>query len=116
MRRDDSCVFCRIVSGEIPSTTVYEDDTVVAFRDLEPAAPTHVLVIPREHVPSLHDLSAGDSEIVVALINAVQRVASGEGIAESGYRVVTNIGVDGGQSVPHLHMHVVGGRGLGALG
>jgi histidine triad (HIT) family protein len=116
MRRDDSCIFCRIVSGDIPSSTVYEDDVVVAFRDLEPAAPTHVLVIPREHVPSLHDLGADDSEIVAALIHAVQQVASVEGIAAGGYRVATNIGVNGGQSVGHLHLHVLGGRGLGALG
>ena len=110
------CIFCRIARGEIPATVVYQDEHVVAFRDIQPTAPTHVLVIPREHVSSLHALTPEQRDIMSNLLLATQRIAEQEGIAEQGYRVVTNVGEWGGQSVPHLHFHVLGGRPLTALG
>lgn len=109
------CIFCRIVAGEIPSAMVYEDEHVIAFRDIAPAAPTHVLVIPRQHVDSIHSADL-DGETVVALIRAAQLVAEHEGIHEGGYRLVTNVGELGGQSVSHLHWHVLGGRQLASMG
>lgn len=112
----EQCIFCRIVNGEIPSSRVFEDETVVAFRDSEPAAPVHVLVVPREHVASVGALDRAHDELAVALLNAVRRVAASEGIDSTGYRVVTNVGAHGGQSVDHLHFHVLGGRQLRALG
>jgi histidine triad (HIT) family protein len=110
------CIFCRIARGEIPADIVYEDEQSLAFRDIQPAAPTHVLVIPREHIASLHALTAEQRDVAAALFMTAQRVADLEGVAEQGYRVVTNIGEWGGQSVAHLHLHVLGGRQLRALG
>lgn len=107
------CVFCRIVAGEIPSDGVLERDRVLAFRDLDPKAPTHVLVIPREHVGSLHELQGTDTELAAELLDAAREVAEIENLAERGYRVVTNVGDEGGQSVGHLHFHVLGGRRMG---
>jgi histidine triad (HIT) family protein len=103
------CIFCRIGAGEIPADVVYSDDAVVAFRDLNPQAPTHVLVIPREHIGSAHALTAEHAELLAALFGAVQRVAAAERL-EEGYRVVTNVGAAAGQTVPHLHLHLLGGR------
>lgn len=108
--RDPDCLFCRIVAGEIPSTRVAEDDVAIAFRDIAPRSPTHVLVIPREHIPSVADLTDGDSALSGHLLAMAADVARSEGIAEGGYRVVTNVGAWGGQSVDHLHFHVMGGR------
>lgn len=102
------CVFCRIASGEIAATIVYEDEAVVAFRDTDPKAPTHVLVIPRRHVESVNALD--DAELGGQLVLAGQRVADATGIAASGYRLVLNTGEDAGQSVHHIHLHVLGGR------
>jgi histidine triad (HIT) family protein len=110
------CIFCRIVRGEIPADVVYQDARTLAFRDIQPAAPTHVLVVPREHIASLHELTTAHVELSSALLLAAQRVAEQEGLAEHGYRVVTNIGEWGGQTVAHLHLHVLGGRPLKALG
>lgn len=104
------CIFCRIVEGEVPSDRVLERDRVLAFRDLHPQAPTHVLVIPTKHVESLHALGAGDAELAAELLDAAREVAELEGIDGAGYRVVTNVGEEGGQSVGHLHLHVLGGR------
>jgi len=104
-----SCIFCRIASKEIPAGIVYEDAEVVAFRDLSPQAPTHVLVIPRRHVGSLDDMVEADARLLGAMMLAAKKVAAAAGLAE-GYRVVTNCGVDAGQSVSHLHLHVLGGR------
>ena len=104
----ERCLFCRIASGEIPSQLVYESPRCIAFRDVAPKAPVHVLVIPREHVTSLD--TATDAALVGELVLAAAQVARTEGLGASGYRVVTNIGDDGGQSVPHLHFHVLGGR------
>jgi histidine triad (HIT) family protein len=109
--QDPNCVFCRIASGEIPAARIYEDELCIAFRDLTPQAPTHVLVIPREHVESLADTTAWP--LGGALLAACASVARAEGLVEHGYRVVTNVGRDGGQSVFHLHFHVLGGRAMG---
>lgn len=106
------CLFCSIAAGDIPSDKVLETDDVVAFRDVNPQAPVHVLVIPRRHVEHLHSLDADDA-ILAELVRAAQRVAEQEGVATGGYRVVANIGPDGGMSVPHLHLHVLGGRRMG---
>lgn len=108
--RDPDCLFCRIVAGEIPSTQVASDDLVVAFRDIAPRAPTHILVVPREHIPSAADLAEDDGPLLGRLFAAAARIAREEGIAEAGYRIVTNIGTWGGQTVDHLHFHVMGGR------
>lgn len=110
---EPNCIFCRIVEGSIPSTQVYHDDDVVAFRDLNPQAPTHVLVIPRRHVSGINAPEAADGPMLAALVGAANTIARAEGIAESGYRLVWNVGQDAGQSVFHLHLHLLGGRPLG---
>jgi histidine triad (HIT) family protein len=115
-RRDPACLFCRIEAGEIPSTRVAEDELVVAFRDINPRAPTHVLVMPREHIRSAAELTDADAPLVGHLLAVAAEIARSEGVAEKGYRIVTNVGDWGGQSVDHLHFHVMGGRALGALG
>lgn len=107
---DPDCLFCRIVAGEVPSDRVHEDDLLVAMRDIAPRAPTHVLILPREHIPSAADLSAEDGPLLGAIFEAAARLATSEGIAERGYRLVTNVGQWGGQSVDHLHFHLMGGR------
>ena len=104
------CVFCKIGSGQIPSKVVLQDDDVLAFDDLNPQAPVHVLVIPKRHVGSLSDAVAGDQTLLGRLLEAATLVARKKGIAESGYRVVANTGRNGGQTVFHLHLHVLGGR------
>lgn len=110
--RMDSCIFCRIAAGEIPSTLVAQGEDWIAIRDLHPAAPTHVLVIPRRHVTSLAELSDADRNLAGTLLLAVAEVARREGIAERGYRTVINTGEDGGQTIPHLHLHLLGGAPL----
>ena len=107
--RDPDCLFCRIVADELPSDRVYEDDHVIAFRDIHPQAPTHVLVVPRLHVPDIDTLGEDDAGLLTALFVAVRRVAEQERLAK-GYRVVTNVGAESGQSVFHLHLHLLGGR------
>lgn len=104
------CLFCRIAAGEIPSTQVHADDEVIAFRDIAPKAPVHVLVIPRRHIPSAADLAAADGPLLARMVGVAAEVARREGIADSGYRIVTNVGADAGQSVAHLHLHLLGGR------
>lgn len=106
----DSCLFCRIVRREIPAAVIREDEHTLAFRDIDPKAPTHVLVIPKEHVASLNDVS--DPALVGRLILAAKEIAAEEGIADSGYRTVINAGADAGQSVFHVHLHLLGGRQL----
>ena len=106
------CLFCAIVAGEIPATTVLETDRILAFRDINPQAPTHVLVIPKEHYPDVSALAAGDGGLLGEVITGVHRVAETEGVSEGGYRVVFNTGADAGQTVPHVHGHVLGGRSL----
>jgi histidine triad (HIT) family protein len=109
--READCLFCRIVAGEIPSDRVYEDDAVVAFRDINPQAPTHVLVVPRRHVADAHAVTDDDGPLLAALFAAVRRIADEAGLG-NGYRVVTNVGPEAGQSVFHLHLHVLGGRSM----
>jgi histidine triad (HIT) family protein len=111
-QRDPDCLFCRIVAGEIPSDRVLENDAVIAFRDINPAAPTHVLVIPRRHVADAHALTESDGPILSELFAAVRAIADEAGLGD-GYRVVTNVGPAAGQSVFHLHLHLLGGRALG---
>lgn len=106
------CLFCRVVAGELPATLVRETDTTVAFRDLDPKAPTHVLVVPREHHADLAALTDADPALAADLLAAGVAVARQEGLAD-GYRLVLNTGADGGQTVFHVHLHVLGGRGLG---
>ncbi len=105
----NNCIFCKIVAGEIPSTKVYEDEKVLAFRDIAPMAPTHILVIPKEHNPSEAAITAENSAIVSHIFEVIAKIAQGEGL-ESGYRVVSNCGPDAGQTVPHLHFHILGGK------
>ena len=104
------CIFCRIAAGEIPADLVYEDELVVGFRDLNPQAPTHVLLIPRKHIASINELQPGDEAIIGRLYSAAANVAAQEGFAESGYRTVINCNDDGGQTVFHVHLHLLGGR------
>jgi len=105
------CIFCKIVAGEIPSTKVYEDDTVLAFRDINPEAPVHVLVIPKMHIASANDITKETSGIVAHIFECIPKIAKAEGL-EAGYRIITNIGDDGGQSVHHMHFHILGGKKL----
>jgi histidine triad (HIT) family protein len=107
---EDNCLFCRILAGEAPSTKVYEDSTAYAFRDVNPQAPTHVLIIPKEHIESLNDAGQGDEAILGHLMRLAPKIANQEGIAESGYRAVINTGEASGQSVLHIHVHLMGGR------
>jgi histidine triad (HIT) family protein len=106
------CIFCKIVTGEIPSDIVYEDEEIIAFRDINPQAPVHIIIIPRDHIASLSDLSQSDSALVGRMVMVANKLAKDEGIAEKGYRLVINCGKEGGQLVPHLHLHLVGGRKL----
>jgi histidine triad (HIT) family protein len=109
MNKDD-CLFCKIVAGEIPSTRVYEDNVCIAFNDLNPQAPTHVLVVPREHIDSLDKADAGQKEILGHLLLSAAEIARDKGFSDDGYRVVINTNSDGGQTVFHLHVHLLGGR------
>ena len=104
------CIFCRIVAGEVPAQYIHEDPEIVAFPDINPQAPIHILVVPSEHVPSLADLRPGGEELVAHLIQVASQLARKEGIAERGYRLVINSGREGGQVVPHLHLHLLGGH------
>ena len=111
------CIFCRIVAGEVQADILYQDEEVVAFRDAHPVAPTHVLVIPRKHIPSLAQFTEAETSVVVKMVVVATQLAKREGVSEKGYRLVINSGRQGGQFVPHLHMHVIGGRQLSnALG
>src|SRR5512139_3343486 len=108
-----SCLFCEILAGRIPAKIVRQDDAVVAFRDIAPQAPTHVLVIPRRHVSSLNDVEAGDDALLGRMVRTARDIAAEEGLAERGFRLVFNTGDDAGYSVHHVHLHLVGGRALG---
>ncbi len=109
------CLFCRIAAGEIPADLVYQDEKVVAFRDINPAAPVHLLVVPRQHIPDLRALEANRPELWAAMIRAVQQLAKEHGLAPEGFRVVINTGVKAGQSIFHLHLHLLGGREFGGF-
>ena len=105
----ENCLFCKIIAGDIPSTKVYEDDSCYAFRDINPQAPTHILVVPKTHVQSIAEADKLSPEALYALITAIGKIAAQEGL-EKGFRVVSNCGPDACQSVPHLHFHIMGGR------
>ena len=104
------CLFCKIVAGEIPAEIIYEDDRVLAFRDISPQAPTHALVIPRKHIATLNDLQPDDAELVGQMLLAAKAIAAKDGIADDGYRTVFNCNAGAGQTVFHIHLHVLGGR------
>lgn len=109
----EECLFCRMVAGEIKPDTVYEDDEMLAFRDINPQAPLHVLVIPKRHIATSNDLTAEDAGLVGRLVLAARRIAAEEGVDEAGYRLVINCNAGAGQSVFHVHVHLLGGRRLG---
>ena len=106
----DDCLFCRVAAGTIPATIVHSDDEVVAFRDINPQAPTHVLVVPREHIVSAAELTPAQDHLWGRLLHVAQSIADDEGQTDAGYRLVTNVGRNGGQTVPHLHLHLLAGR------
>ena len=105
------CLFCKIIAGDIPSTKVYEDETVFAFRDIAPQAPTHILVVPKAHIADCNGISAGNSAVVAHIFEVIPKTAAAEGLT-NGYRVVSNCGSDAGQTVQHLHFHILGGKAL----
>jgi len=109
----DDCLFCRMVTGEIKPDAVYEDDEILAFRDINPQAPLHVLVVPKRHIATTNDLDAEDAGLVGRLVLAARRIAADEGVDEAGYRLVVNCNAGAGQSVFHVHVHLLGGRRLG---
>jgi histidine triad (HIT) family protein len=106
----DECIFCKIVSGEMPSTIVYKDDQVTAFRDINPVAPTHILVVPNKHIASTNDVSEDDEQLLGHMLAVVKPIADQEGITETGYRLIINTGPDANQVVFHLHLHILGGQ------
>ena len=105
------CIFCKIIGGEIPSTKVYEDELCYAFRDIAPMAPTHILVVPKTHIQSVAEITGENSAVVAHIFEVIAKIAKDEGL-ETGYRVVSNCGSDAGQTVPHLHFHILGGKVL----
>lgn len=109
----EDCLFCKIVAGEIPSDKVYEDDLVFAFRDIDPKAPEHVLVVPKKHLASVMDAGGGDAQYLTAMFDAARTIAKDLGLTDKGFRLVINTGEDGGQTVHHLHLHLLGGRAMG---
>jgi len=112
-----ACIFCKIVAGEIPSDRVYQDEEIIAFRDINPLAPVHLIIIPRRHVPSLDQMKESDAALVGRMVTVANKLAKDEGVSQKGYRLALNCGKEGGQLVPHLHMHLLGGRQLSdALG
>jgi histidine triad (HIT) family protein len=103
------CIFCKIIKGDIPSTTVFRDEQLTAFRDINPAAPTHILVVPNRHIDGIDTLASADETLIGHLVNVAGQLAAREGIAEGGYRLIFNTGVNAGQTVPHIHLHLLGG-------
>ena len=109
---NSDCLFCKILAGDIPADIIYESDTAIAFRDINPQAPTHVLVIPRKHISTINDITTDDQAIVGSLYLAAKEIAAAEGIADAGYRAVMNCNEGAGQTVFHIHLHLLGGRAL----
>ena len=107
------CIFCKIIAGSIPSTKVYEDETILAFRDIAPQAPTHVLVVPKVHMEDTNAVTAENSAVIAHIFEVIPQIAKAEGL-HNGYRVISNCGPDSGQMVPHLHFHILGGKTLSA--
>ena len=110
---DPDCLFCKIIAGDIPADIIYESDTAIAFRDINPRAPTHVLIVPREHIATINDINPEQEAIVGSLFSAARAIAAQEGISDDGYRAVMNCNAAAGQTVFHLHLHLLGGRILG---
>lgn len=110
------CIFCKIIKGDIPSTNVYKDEQVVAFRDINPAAPIHILIVPKKHIESVNMLIGDDEPLIGHLFTIAKQLAAQEGIEEKGYRLVVNTGVESGQTVDHLHLHLLGGRQMRTMG
>jgi len=106
----ENCISCKIIAGEIPSEKIYQDDTVTAFRDIHPVAPTHVLIVPNKHIASVNDLTEEDEQITGRMLTIAQKLAVQEGIGGNGYRLIVNTGPHGGQVVFHLHLHLIGGQ------
>lgn len=109
------CIFCKIVEGSIPSKKVFENERVLAFQDIQPAVPIHILIIPKKHIPTMNDVSEEDAELIGELFAAARQIAKEQGIADAGYRLINNVNSDGGQVVYHLHIHLLGGQKLGPL-
>lgn len=110
------CIFCRIAKGEIKSNVIYQDEQVIAFPDINPKAPVHILIVPRKHIDCVADLQNSEEQLMGHLVNIANKLARENGVAASGFRLVINSGPEGGQLVPHLHIHLLGGRQLGKLG
>ena len=110
------CIFCKIIQKTIPADIVYESDSILSFRDINPIGPTHILVIPKKHIPSFDNIQAKDFPLLQEMLLTVQKLAKKEGIDSSGYRVITNINADAGQEVFHMHIHLIGGKRLGKMG
>jgi len=106
------CLFCKILAGDIPADIIYESDTAIAFRDINPQAPTHVLIIPRKHIATINEISDDDQALIGSLFTAAREIAAAEGLADDGYRVVMNCNEAAGQTVFHIHLHLLGGRAL----
>lgn len=104
------CIFCKIINGEIPSSKVYEDDLVLAFNDIEPQAPVHVIIIPKEHISSANSITKQNSSVIAHIFEVIPEIAEKLDVKESGYRIINNCGTDGGQTVEHIHFHMMGGR------
>lgn len=109
------CIFCKIIEGSIPSKKVFENDRVLAFQDIQPAAPVHILIIPKKHIPTMNDIGPEDAELIGELFATARHIAKEQGIDEAGYRLINNVNSDGGQVVYHLHIHLLGGKKLGPL-
>lgn len=107
-----NCIFCKIISGEIPAKKVFENDNIIAFNDINPEAPVHILIIPKKHIASVNEITEQDINIIGEIFLAAKEIAKNQGVSEDGYRVVTNCGEKAGQSVQHLHYHLLGGRNL----
>lgn len=110
------CVFCKIIKGEIPSTSVYRDEQAYAFRDIQPAAPTHILIVPLTHIDSVNAMTAADEHTIGHLFTVAKQIAAQEGLSEKGYRLVINTNADAGQTVFHIHLHLLGGRQMRTMG
>lgn len=106
------CIFCKIASGDIPGDIVYQDDRVIAVNDIDPKAPVHILIMPKTHIPSLNEIDDSNKDIMAHILTVAANLAKTKGVAEKGYRIVNNCGVQGGQSVEHIHFHLLGGRSL----
>ncbi|MEN8241205.1 MAG: histidine triad nucleotide-binding protein [Chloroflexota bacterium] len=110
--RDPDCLFCKIIAGEIPSTKVYQDEQITAFRDINPVAPVHILIVPNKHIADNNDFQPEDEAIAGRMFTAVKEIAEQEGIAENGYRLILNTGPHGKQEIDHLHLHLIGGQAM----